>query len=151
MKSRECWKATVFIVLAYHLCSICVPLNISWFHKSHDLMTFTPAWAFLVFPLMLIGVVASRVLSVMPLDSPQAVPVWFLGQLLYTHAHPRNTFSQFHRSRAGYMFQGLGTCMTFFYMVRGFSSILYPKSVQVSHIICFSAPLSPLSELPSSI
>ncbi|KAG0143898.1 hypothetical protein CROQUDRAFT_162666 [Cronartium quercuum f. sp. fusiforme G11] len=73
---------------------ICIPLLVAWYNKPHDLKTFTPAWAFLLFPLMLVGVVASRILAVMPLDSPQAVSVLFLG----------------------YMFQGLGTCMTFFYI-----------------------------------
>ncbi|KAG0144440.1 hypothetical protein CROQUDRAFT_14099, partial [Cronartium quercuum f. sp. fusiforme G11] len=80
-----------YVVLAL---VICIPLLVAWYNKPHDLKTFTPAWAFLLFPMMLVGVVASRIISTMPLDSPQAVSVLFLG----------------------YMFQGLGTCMTFFYI-----------------------------------
>jgi tellurite resistance protein TehA-like permease len=65
-----------------------------WFNKPHDLRTFTPAWAFLVFPMMLVGVVALNVLRVMDPHDPRA-----LGVLL-----------------AGYFFQGLGTFVTFFYL-----------------------------------
>lgn len=59
---------------------ICIPLILSWYDQPHDIMSFSPAWAFLLFPLMLVGVVASRLLSIMPLNSPRAVTVFFLGQ-----------------------------------------------------------------------
>lgn len=66
-----------------------------WFNKPHDLSTFTPAWAFLVFPMMLVGVVAFNVLKTMDThNDPRA-----LGVLL-----------------VGYFFQGLGFFMTFFYI-----------------------------------
>jgi tellurite resistance protein TehA-like permease len=65
-----------------------------WFNKPHDIKTFTPAWAFLVFPMMLVGVVSFNVLRVMDPGDDRA-----LGVLL-----------------VGYFFQGLGFFMTFFYI-----------------------------------
>lgn len=65
-----------------------------WFNKPHDLTTFTPAWAFLIFPMMLVGVVAFNVLKVVPVEEPKAVGVLLVG----------------------YAFQGLGFFMTFFYI-----------------------------------
>jgi len=65
-----------------------------WFNKPHDLKTFTPAWAFLIFPMMLVGVVAFNVLKVVPPEEPRAVGVLLVG----------------------YAFQGLGFFMTFFYI-----------------------------------
>ncbi|CAL1707974.1 unnamed protein product [Somion occarium] len=73
---------------------VCFPMLMIWFNKPHDLKTFTPAWAFLVFPMMLVGVVAFNVLRVLPPEDPRA-----LGVLL-----------------TGYVFQGLGFFMTFFYI-----------------------------------
>jgi len=58
-----------------------------WFNKPHDLTTFTPAWAFLIFPMMLVGVIAFNVLRVIPPEEPRAVGVLLVG----------------------YAFQGLGT------------------------------------------
>ncbi|THH29203.1 hypothetical protein EUX98_g4985 [Antrodiella citrinella] len=73
---------------------VCFPMLMIWFNHPHDLSTFTPSWAFLVFPMMLAGVVASNVLKVMdPADSRS------LGVLL-----------------TGYIFQGLGFFMTLFYI-----------------------------------
>jgi tellurite resistance protein TehA-like permease len=65
-----------------------------WFNKPHDIKTFTPAWAFLIFPMMLVGVVAFNTLRVMDPADDRA-----LGVLL-----------------VGYFFQGLGFFMTFFYI-----------------------------------
>ena len=65
-----------------------------WFNKPHDLKTFTPAWAFLIFPMMLVGVVAFNVLKVVPIEEHRAVGVLLVG----------------------YAFQGLGFFMTFFYI-----------------------------------
>ena len=65
-----------------------------WFNKPHDLKTFSPAWAFLIFPMMLVGVVAFNVLKVVPPDESRAVGVLLVG----------------------YAFQGLGFFMTFFYI-----------------------------------
>lgn len=65
-----------------------------WFSNPHDLSTFTPAWAFLVFPMMLVGVVASNVLKVIPPEEHKAIGVLLVG----------------------YAFQGLGSIMTFFYL-----------------------------------
>jgi len=58
-----------------------------WFNKPHDLATFTPAWAFLIFPMMLVGVIAFNVLRVIPPEEPRAIGVLLVG----------------------YAFQGLGT------------------------------------------
>lgn len=46
-----------------------------WFNEPHDIKTFTPAWAFLVFPCMLVGIVAINVLRVFPLKDPRAINV----------------------------------------------------------------------------
>ncbi|KAI0093302.1 voltage-dependent anion channel-domain-containing protein [Irpex rosettiformis] len=73
---------------------VCFPLLMIFFNKPHDLNKFTPAWAFLIFPMMLVGVVAYNVLNVIALDEPRA-----LGILL-----------------TAYAFQGLGFFMTMFYI-----------------------------------
>ncbi|KAH9900728.1 voltage-dependent anion channel-domain-containing protein [Cubamyces lactineus] len=69
---------------------VCFPMLMVWFNQPHDLRTFTPAWAFL----MLVGVVAFNVLDVVPAREERAV-----GVLL-----------------TGYVFQGLGFFVTFFYI-----------------------------------
>ncbi|KAH9926628.1 voltage-dependent anion channel-domain-containing protein [Epithele typhae] len=88
----------VYIVFAL---VVCFPMLMIWFNNPHDLSTFTPAWAFLIFPMMLVGIVAINVLEVIPLTDDRA-----LGVLL-----------------VGYVFQGasvsrarLGFFMTFFYI-----------------------------------
>ncbi|TCD62928.1 hypothetical protein EIP91_006226 [Steccherinum ochraceum] len=73
---------------------VCFPMMMIWFNHPHDLTSFTPAWAFLVFPMMLAGVVASNVLRVLDPSEGRA-----LGVLL-----------------TGYIFQGLGFFMTLFYI-----------------------------------
>ncbi|EKM52736.1 uncharacterized protein PHACADRAFT_126777 [Phanerochaete carnosa HHB-10118-sp] len=82
------WCYVVFATI------VCFPMLMIWFNKPHDLSEFTPAWAFLIFPMMLIGVVASNVLKIMSLSDPKAVGVLLVG----------------------YFFQGLGFFMTFFYI-----------------------------------
>ncbi|KIY64179.1 hypothetical protein CYLTODRAFT_493343 [Cylindrobasidium torrendii FP15055 ss-10] len=74
--------------------SICLPMLVVWFAEPHDLTHFTPAYAFLIFPMMLVGVVAFSVIRVM--DPTQGRT---MGVLL-----------------VGYFFQGLGFFMTFFYL-----------------------------------
>ncbi|CAE6519040.1 unnamed protein product [Rhizoctonia solani] len=70
------------------------PMLMIWFNKPHEVATFTPAWAFLIFPIMLTGIIALNVLRVIPGSDPRA-----LGILL-----------------VGYVFQGIGFFMTFFYL-----------------------------------
>ncbi|KZT18856.1 hypothetical protein NEOLEDRAFT_89147 [Neolentinus lepideus HHB14362 ss-1] len=82
-----------WVYIAFSLV-VCTPMLMIWFNKPHDLTTFTPAWAFLVFPMMLVGVVAFNVLRVVPAEDPRA-----LGVLL-----------------VGYVFQGLGFFVTFIYI-----------------------------------
>lgn len=94
-----------------------------WFNNPHDISTFTPAWAFLIFPLsqflpfrmppyppannsvltncllhlyfvVLVGIVAINVLRVFPLHDARAINILLVG----------------------YVFQGLGFFMTFFYL-----------------------------------
>ncbi|TFK83850.1 hypothetical protein K466DRAFT_244364 [Polyporus arcularius HHB13444] len=81
----------VYVVFA---CLVCFPMLMVWFNSPHDLKTFTPAWAFLVFPMMLVGVVGFNVLDVIPSTEQRAI-----GVLL-----------------TSYVFQGLGFFMTFFYI-----------------------------------
>lgn len=73
---------------------VCFPMLMIWFNKPHDVTTFTPAWAFLVFPLMLVGVIAFNVLKVIPASDPRAIGVLIVG----------------------YVFQGIGFFITFFYL-----------------------------------
>ncbi|KAH8810336.1 voltage-dependent anion channel-domain-containing protein [Flagelloscypha sp. PMI_526] len=82
------WVYVVFSLLC------CFPMLMIWFNRPHELKGFTPAYAFLVFPMMLVGVVAFNVLRVVPDDDPHG-----LGILL-----------------VGYFFQGIGFFLTFIYI-----------------------------------
>ncbi|KAL0960557.1 hypothetical protein HGRIS_005593 [Hohenbuehelia grisea] len=85
------WVYTGFAVLT------CFPMLMIWFSRPHDLMHFTPAYAFLIFPMMLVGVVAFNVLRVMEPEDTRSI-----GVLL-----------------TGYFFQGmagLGSFLTFIYI-----------------------------------
>lgn len=73
---------------------VCFPMLTIWFNKSHEVTTFTPAWAFLIFPIMLTGVIAFNVLKVMPVSDPRTIGVLLVG----------------------YLFQGIGLFMTLFYL-----------------------------------
>ncbi|KAF9561760.1 hypothetical protein CPC08DRAFT_707120 [Agrocybe pediades] len=66
----------------------------TWFNKPHQLSDFTPTYAFLIFPLMLSGVVASSVMSVLDLKDSRSIGILLVG----------------------YFFQGLGLFLTFFYI-----------------------------------
>jgi tellurite resistance protein TehA-like permease len=82
------WVYVTFALLT------CFPMLMIWFNKPHDLTHFTPAYAFLIFPMMLVGVVAFNVLRVMDPADPRSIGVLLVG----------------------YFFQGLGFFMTFFYI-----------------------------------
>ena len=43
-----------WVYVGFALC-VCIPMLMVWFNEPHDIKTFTPAWAFLVFPCMLVG------------------------------------------------------------------------------------------------
>jgi tellurite resistance protein TehA-like permease len=60
---------------------ICFPVLMIWYNAPHDIKTFSPAWAFPVFPLMLIGVVASNVLRVVTFTDPRALGVLIVGYI----------------------------------------------------------------------
>ncbi|KAI0271746.1 voltage-dependent anion channel-domain-containing protein [Russula aff. rugulosa BPL654] len=81
----------IYVVLAI---LVSFPMLMIWYNKPHDVTTFTPAWAFLIFPMMLVGVIASNVLRVMDPSQSRAVGVLFVG----------------------YFFQGIGFFMTMFYI-----------------------------------
>jgi len=68
-----------------------------WFNNAHDLNHFTPAYAFLIFPMMLIGVVGLNVLDPKVINPAEdrAIGVLFTA----------------------YFFQGLGFFMTFIYII----------------------------------
>ncbi|KAK7025554.1 hypothetical protein VNI00_015907 [Paramarasmius palmivorus] len=84
----------LFWVYVFFALFTCFPMLMIWFSKPHDLTHFTPAYAFLIFPMMLVGVVAFNVLNIMDVDDTRAIGVLFVG----------------------YFFQGLGFFMTFFYI-----------------------------------
>ncbi|KAJ3848962.1 voltage-dependent anion channel [Lentinula lateritia] len=84
----------LFWIYVAFACLTCLPMLMIWFNQPHDLATFTPAYAFLIFPMMLVGVVAFNVLKVMNPADTRAVGVLVLG----------------------YFFQGIGFFMTFFYL-----------------------------------
>ena len=73
-----------------------------WFNKTHDIRTMSPAWMFLVFPMMLVGVVAFNVLRTMDPTDNRAVGVLFIG----------------------YFFQGIGFFVTMFYICIYFLRIM---------------------------
>ncbi|VDB94276.1 unnamed protein product [Peniophora sp. CBMAI 1063] len=74
--------------------AVSFPLLMIWFNRPHDIRNFTPAWMFLVFPMMLVGVVAFNVLEVMDPAEERTLGVLFVG----------------------YFFQGLGSCVTILYI-----------------------------------
>ncbi|KAE9396128.1 hypothetical protein BT96DRAFT_966540 [Gymnopus androsaceus JB14] len=81
----------IYVVFA---CLTCFPMLMIWFNQCHDLDQFTPAYAFLIFPLMIVGTVASNVLTTLDPTDSRAVGVLLMG----------------------YFFQGIGFCMTFIYI-----------------------------------
>lgn len=78
------------------------PLLMIWYNRPHDIKTFTPAWMFLVFPMMLVGVVAFNVLKVMDPADERSVGVLFVG----------------------YFFQGIGSMVTLLYLAVYFLRIM---------------------------
>ena len=85
---------TLFWIYVALAVLVSFPLLMLWFNRAHDISTFTPAWMFLVFPLMLVGVVAFNVLKIMdPLDE-RTVGVLYVG----------------------YFFQGIGSLVTMCYI-----------------------------------
>ncbi|OBZ74581.1 Malic acid transport protein [Grifola frondosa] len=85
---------SLFWVYVAFAITVCFPMLMVWFNSPHDIKLFTPTWAFLFFPMMLVGVVAYNVLDILPPSEPRTI-----GILL-----------------TGYVFQGLGFFMTFFYI-----------------------------------
>ncbi|KAH8833876.1 voltage-dependent anion channel-domain-containing protein [Flagelloscypha sp. PMI_526] len=70
------------------------PMLMIWFNQPHELKGFTPAYAFLIFPMMLVGVVAFTVLSVIDVHDPRGIGVLLVG----------------------YFFQGIGFFVTFMFL-----------------------------------
>ncbi|KAI0028289.1 voltage-dependent anion channel [Vararia minispora EC-137] len=93
--------ALFWIYVTFSL-AISFPILIIWFNKPHDIRTFSPTWAFLIFPIMLVGVVAFNVLSTMDASNPRAIGVLFIG----------------------YVFQGVGFFVTMFYICIYFLRIM---------------------------
>ncbi|THH06531.1 hypothetical protein EW146_g9588 [Bondarzewia mesenterica] len=89
----------VYVALSLFLCMSMLTI---WFNKPHDMSQFNPTCAFLIFPMMLTGVVAFNVLDVM-----DASDVKSLGVLL-----------------VGYFFQGLGSFVTSCYICIYFYRIM---------------------------
>lgn len=52
VQSRTCRVTSDIRVYVSFALIVCFPMLMIWFNKPHDLTTFTPAWAFLVFPLV---------------------------------------------------------------------------------------------------
>ncbi|KAF9046254.1 voltage-dependent anion channel [Panaeolus papilionaceus] len=91
--SAESIYALFWVYVTFSIIT-CFFMLMVWFNKPHDLTEFSPAYAFLIFPMMLVGIVAFNVLRVMDHEDHRS-----LGVLL-----------------TGYFFQGLGFFMTFFYI-----------------------------------
>jgi len=86
------WVYTALSILT------CFPMLMIWFNRAHDIKQFTPAYAFLIFPMMLVGIVGLNVLRVltdMDPSDPRAIGVLFTA----------------------YFFQGMGFFMTFIYII----------------------------------
>ncbi|KAI0027457.1 voltage-dependent anion channel [Vararia minispora EC-137] len=102
------------------------PVLMIWYNKPHDIRTMTPAWAFLIFPMMLVGVVAFNVLRTMDVSDTRAVGVLFVG----------------------YFFQGIGFFVTLFYiciyflriMMVGFSPLLFMDGHQANGAFVAAGP-----------
>ncbi|TIB01119.1 hypothetical protein E3P96_02463 [Wallemia ichthyophaga] len=75
---------------------VCIPMLLVWFNCEHSatITSFTPAYMFLVFPLMLTGVVGFNCLSDIDKGSNDALIILLVS----------------------YVFQGLGTLITFMYL-----------------------------------
>ncbi|TIC61548.1 hypothetical protein E3Q03_02640 [Wallemia mellicola] len=75
---------------------VCVPMLVIWFNCEHSttITSFSPAYMFLVFPLMLTGVVGFNCLNGVAKDSNDALVILIVS----------------------YVFQGLGTLVTFMYL-----------------------------------
>ena len=91
---------------------VCFPMLMIWFNKPHDLTTFTPAWAFLIFPMMLVGVIAFNVLRVIPPEEPRAIGVLLVGYAFQGLGAVSGTSS----SRMALISRNVGFFMTFFYI-----------------------------------
>ncbi|KAK0489454.1 voltage-dependent anion channel-domain-containing protein [Armillaria novae-zelandiae] len=72
------WQVARLIYLAFSIAT-CFPMLKIWFSQSHDLAHFAPAYAFLVFPLMLTGIVAGNTLKVIDASDPRALGVLLNG------------------------------------------------------------------------
>ncbi|KZV70721.1 hypothetical protein PENSPDRAFT_578977 [Peniophora sp. CONT] len=89
----------IYVTLAV---GISFPLLMIWYNQPHDVRTMSPAWMFLVFPMMLVGVVAFNVLKTMDPADDRALGVLFVG----------------------YFFQGIGFFVTMFYICIYFLRIM---------------------------
>jgi len=81
----------IYVALA---CLTCFPMLVIWFNKTHDLKDFTPAYVFLILPLMVVGVIAYNVLKTLDATDKRAVGILIVS----------------------YFFQGFGFFITFFYL-----------------------------------
>ncbi|QRW22642.1 C4-dicarboxylate transporter/malic acid transporter [Rhizoctonia solani] len=68
----------VYVVLAV---IVSFPMLMVWFNQPHDVTTFTPAWAFLIFPLMLTGIIALNALRVIQTSDPRALGILLIGYI----------------------------------------------------------------------
>jgi len=81
----------IYVALA---CLTCFPMLMIWFNKTHDLKDFTPAYVFLIMPLMVVGVIAYNVLKCLDASDKRSVGILVLS----------------------YFFQGFGFFITLFYL-----------------------------------
>ncbi|KAF8752864.1 Voltage-dependent anion channel [Rhizoctonia solani] len=92
-----------------------VPMLMVWFNQPHDVATFTPAWAFLIFPLMLTGIIALNALRVIQTSDPRALGILLIGYIFQGIVNPFLSCAV-----AGLLIGdnnlGVGLFMTFFYL-----------------------------------
>ncbi|KAG0149346.1 hypothetical protein CROQUDRAFT_131285 [Cronartium quercuum f. sp. fusiforme G11] len=73
------------LLLFYIYIAVSVTLSLFswtiWFRKSHETKQITPALSILSFPLLLIGVIAVHLLSIIPLKSPIALDIMMIAYL----------------------------------------------------------------------
>ncbi|KAF8674673.1 Voltage-dependent anion channel [Rhizoctonia solani] len=102
----------VYVVLAV---IVSFPMLMVWFNQPHDVATFTPAWAFLIFPLMLTGIIALNALRVIQTSDPRALGILLIGYIFQGIVNPFLSCAV-----AGLLIGdnnlGVGLFMTFFYL-----------------------------------
>jgi hypothetical protein len=123
----------------------CLPMLILWFDHPHPLSEFSPIYAFLIFPLMLTGVVAFNVLKVVPHDTRNSVHILFTGCFF------QGLQDSFPARATQLTHSGLGSFMTFFYIcIYILRIIMVRDSLSTLSVLCDNGGTGRRVEEPGS-